>query len=75
MIEKGVLHLDQNEFVGENEKMRRKDRKRERKKGRKGDPAPTGLQCSNNKNFDGSRSDLVYAPRGRGSLLLWLFSV
>ena len=52
-----------------------KEKEKERKKGRKGDPAPTGLQCSNNKNFDGSRSDLVCAPRGRGSLLLWLFSI
>ena len=31
MIEKGVSHLDQNEFVGENERRKRKYIKRERK--------------------------------------------
>ena len=39
MIEKGVLHLDQNEFGGgerkENEKRNRKDRKKRKKRGRK----------------------------------------
>ena len=72
--------------VGENEKRNRKDRKkrkekrkkRERKrkeKGRKGGPASTGLQCSNNEMFDESGSELIYAPRSKGSLLLWLFFV
>ena len=82
MIEKGVLHLDQNEFVGENERMRRKDRKKRNKrggkrkeKGRKGDPASTGLQHSSKKTLDGSGSELVCAPKCRGSLLLWLFFV
>ena len=85
MIEKCVLHLDPNEFVGENGKGNIKDRKkgktrgRKRKKkkerGRKGGPASTGLQCSNIERFDGSRSELVCAPRGRVSLLLWLFFV
>ena len=62
--------------------MRRKDRKKRKKregerkeKGRKGDPASTGLQHLSNKTLDGSRSELVYTPRGRGSLLLWLFFV
>ena len=31
VIEKGFSQLDQNEFVGENERRKRKDRKRERK--------------------------------------------
>ena len=31
MTKKGVLHPDQNEFMGENEKIRRKDRKIEGK--------------------------------------------
>ena len=57
------------------EKEKEKRKKKGRKKGRKGDPASTGLQCSNNKKFDGSRSELVCAPRGRGYLLLWLFSI
>ena len=74
MIEKGVLHLDQNELVGENERRKRKNRKkikkRKGKRVRKGDPASTVLQHSNNKRFDGSGSELVYAPRGRGSPLL-----
>ena len=62
--------------MGENEKRNIKDRnkrnKRERKrkeKGRKGGPASTSLQCSNNERFDRSRSELVYVPRGRDSLL------
>ena len=68
--------------VGENEKRnrkygdKRKKRKRKRKEnGRKGGPASIGLQCSNSERFDKSGSELVCAPRGRGSLLLWLFFV
>ena len=68
-------------LVGENEKRNRKDRKkrkekrkkRDRKrkeKGRKGGPASTGLQCSNSERFDESGSELVYAPRSRGSPIL-----
>ena len=60
------------------EKDRKKIKKKERKrkeKGRKGGPSSTSLQCSNSKRFNRSGSELVYAPRGRGSLLLWLFFV
>ena len=35
MIEKGVLHLDQNEFMGENGKRNKKDRKKRKKRERK----------------------------------------
>ena len=64
--------------MGENEKRSKKYRKKRKKKGRKrkkkkGGPTFTGLQCSNNERFDGSGSELVYAPKGRGSLLFWLF--
>ena len=58
------------------EKIERRERKDEEKikkkkeNGRKGGPASTGLQCLNNVRFDGLGSDLVYAPRGRGSLIL-----
>ena len=54
-------------------KEKEKERKREGKrkeKGRKGDPASTSLQHSSNKTLDGSGSELVCTPRGRGSLLL-----
>ena len=45
--------------------------KKKKENGRKGGPSSTGLQCLNNERFDGLGSDLVYAPRGRGSLILW----
>ena len=51
VIEKGVLHLDQTNLVGEERKRKRKDRKkrkkRERKRQRKEGPASTSLWCSN----------------------------
>ena len=51
------------------EKIERRERKRKAKM-RKGGPTSTSLQCSNNETFDGSGSELVCAPRGRGFLLL-----
>ena len=60
------------------EKRERKEEERERKrkeKGRKGGPAYTSLQCSNNERFNGLGSELVYALKGWGSLLLWLIFV
>ena len=57
------------------ERRERKEKEKERKKGRKGDPASTGLQYSSNKMLDGSESELVCAPRGRGSLIRLLFFV
>ena len=35
MIEKGVLHLDQNEFVGENERRKGNEKKKRKKRGGK----------------------------------------
>ena len=68
--------------VGENEKRNRKNSKKRKKrrrkrkeKGRKRGPASTGLQCLNSERFDGLGSEVVCAPRGRGSLILWLFFV
>ena len=52
-----------------------KEKEKERKKGRKGDPASTSLQCTINEKFNGLGSKLVCAPRGRGSLILWLVLV
>ena len=37
MIKKGVLHLDQNEFVGENEGRKRRERKEKEKERKKGE--------------------------------------
>ena len=53
----------------------KKEKEKEREKGRKGDPSSTSLQHSSNKTLDWLGSELVCAPRGRGSLLLWLFFV
>ena len=58
---------------GEGDKERKKIERKE--KGRKGSSASIGLQCSNSKRFNESRSELVCALRGRGSLLLWLLLV
>ena len=68
--------MEENELRNRKDRKKRKKREIERKEeGRKGGPASTGLQCSNNKRFDRSGSELVYTPRGRGSLLVWLFLV
>ena len=60
---------------GRKRKGREKDRKKRKKKERKGGPTSTGPQCSNNKRFDGSESELIWAPRDRSYLMLWLFSI
>ena len=49
---------------------RRKKKRKKKKKKEEGGPASTGLKRSNSERFDGSGSELVYAPRGRVSLLL-----
>ena len=51
------------------ERRERKEKEKRKENGRKGGPASTGLQCSNSERFNGSGSELVCAPRGRGSLL------
>ena len=58
------------EKIERKEKKEEEKRKKKKGKGRKRGPASIGLQCSNNERFDGSKSELVCAPRGRGSLLL-----
>ena len=78
MTKKGVLHPEKNEFVGENEKMRKKDRKRERKwkeKKTKNERKGEEIQLLLVSGIQTTRSELVCAPRGRGTLLLWLFFV
>ena len=69
VTEKGVLHLDQTNWVEEKEREEKKERNKEKKK-EKGGPTSTSLQRSNSKMFDGSGNELVCAPKGRGSLLL-----
>ena len=68
-MRKGTEKIERREIKEEERKRKRKE------KGKKGGPASTGLQCSNSERFDRSGSELVYAPRGRGSLLLWLFFI
>ena len=68
--------MEENERRNIKDRKKRKKREIERKEeGRKGGPTSTGLQCSNNKRFNKLGSELVWAPRGRGSLLVWLFLV
>ena len=79
-IKRGVLHLDQKEFGrGRMRKGREKIERRERKEKEKGRGKEVQhLPVSSvrtSKRFDGSGSELDYAPRGRGSLLLWLVLV
>ena len=76
MIEKGVLHLYQSEFVGmrkEREKIERNDK--ERKGKRKGSPFFYFFSSVRKVRVRRSRSELDCSLRGRGSLLLWLVLV
>ena len=76
MIEKGVLHLDQSEFVGmrkEREKIERTEK--ERKGKRRGTLVFYWFSSVRTARVRRSRSKLDCAPRGRGSLLLWLVLV
>ena len=78
-IKKGVLHLDPKEFGGGIRiKMREKERKKRKKRERKEKEKLRGNEVQHllissvrtSKRFDGSGSELDYAPRGRGSLIL-----
>ena len=79
-IKKSVLHLDQKEFGGGRmrkgrEKIEIRERK-EKEKGRQNEVQHLLVSSvRTSKRFDGSGSDLDCAPRGRGSLLLWLVLV
>ena len=76
MIKKGVLHLDQSELVGMRKKRENVEKKEKERKGKKrGSPVFYWFSSVRTVRVRRSRNKLDCAPRGRGSLLLWLFSV
>ena len=77
MIEKGVLHLDQSEFVGMRKEREEIERKEKEWKGKKirGGPFFYWFSSIRTARVRRSRSELDYAPKGNGSLLLWLVLV
>ena len=59
----------------EGKKKKRREEKKERKK-KKSDEEPMPVRfCLSNGKILRTRSEVAYAPRGRGSLILWLFLV
>ena len=70
---KGVLHLDQKDFGGE--RMRKGREKIEKKENEEGSPIFYWYSNVRTARVRRLRRELDYAPRGRGSLLLWLVLV
>ena len=76
MIEKGVLHLDQSEYMGMRKKREKIERKEKERKGKMGGSLVfywfSNVRTTRVRRL---RSELNCASRGRGSLLLWLVLV
>ena len=76
MIEKSVLYLDQSEFVGMRKERENIERKEKERKGKlRGSLVFYWFSSIRIARVRSSRSKLDCAPRGRGSLLLWLVLV